>query len=124
MLRAPTLPPCDGRVRRPLVVAAVLVLFALASIDCLNLIQSDTWSDLSQAPHMAAVSHAKEAGARPAAKRLDLDTVAVLTDALGLLLVVAVGVLAGALPMVDAKGARRRERERAPPGRPARPGIA
>lgn len=38
---------------------AVLTLTSLITFDCLNLLHSDSWSDLSQAPHLAAVNQVK-----------------------------------------------------------------
>jgi hypothetical protein len=39
---------------------ALLVLAALISIDCLNLIQSEAWTDLTRSPHLAAVHRVKD----------------------------------------------------------------
>jgi hypothetical protein len=120
---APVPPPAERQVRRPLLLAAVLVLLALVSIDCLNLTQSDTWSDLSQAPHMAAVSRTRETGGRTTAASLHVDRAAVTTEAHRPLPLVAVGAPAGDHTAPGAGGARRRERERAPPAPPLPPGT-
>lgn len=42
--------------------AAFLALTALITLDCLNLIQTEAWVDLSQAPHLNAVSRTKDGG--------------------------------------------------------------
>lgn len=44
---------------RLLAALAVVTLTSLVTFDCLNLLHSESWSDLSQAPHLAAVTQAK-----------------------------------------------------------------
>ena len=54
---------------RTALAVALLALFALVSIDCLNLIQSEEWVDLSQAPHMFAVQRVKDGDHHPQPSR-------------------------------------------------------
>jgi hypothetical protein len=51
-----------GSNSRRLVAVALLALAALVSIDCLNLVQSEAWTDLTRAPHLAAISRVTDGG--------------------------------------------------------------
>jgi hypothetical protein len=106
------------------VAVALVALFALVSLDCLNLIQSDAWTDLSQAPHMAAAfSHGATSGARTV-KTVDAGAPARGPEATGLVVLVLVWMFVEGVEIVHGRAARRRERGRAPPAPPLRPGVA
>jgi hypothetical protein len=105
--------------RRIVLAIALLALTALIDIDCLNLIQSEEWVDLSQAPHMAAVHRAPGAGQQRTARHDERDLVTVVLPGL-----VALPV-AGALwriisrrTIVRSTRPRFRPRLRAPPASP------
>jgi hypothetical protein len=110
---------------RPLLAAAFVVLVALVSIDCLNLIQSEAWTDLSQAPHMAAVHRAHETGGRqthdPGSARF---SAAVVPSPIDTAVVAEVWIVAEQPASVHTSGLGRRERVRAPPASPVRPGTS
>jgi hypothetical protein len=105
--------------RRIVLAVALLALTALIDIDCLNLIQSEEWVDLSQAPHMAAVHRAPAASQQRTTRHDDRDLLTVLLPGL-----VALPV-AGALwriisrrTIVRSTRPRFRPRLRAPPASP------
>jgi hypothetical protein len=50
--------------RRTFVVVALLALALLLCLDCLNVVQSESWPDLSRAPHMAAITRNLNDGAQ------------------------------------------------------------
>lgn len=110
---------------RPFVIAALVGLFALLSIDCLNLIQSNAWTDLSQAPHMAAAfSRAPNGDGSRAARSGETGAAAPWPVPSLFVVVVVAWLLTDRVQIVHGPGARRRERERAPPASPVRPGVA
>jgi len=58
----PTPGPRRRSTPRAVLAAAFLTLAALITLDCLNLIQSEAWVDLTQAPHLNAINHTKPSG--------------------------------------------------------------
>jgi len=104
------------RVRRSRIAVALLALTALVCIDCLNIIQSEAWTDLSRAPHLAAVSRAKDAQ-RPVAQRRVAPSplAATLPAPLDLLVVCLVCGLALELARLPRVRLRVRQPSRAPP---------
>jgi hypothetical protein len=54
------------RARVAVAAVAIVVLGALVVIDCLNLIGSETWDDLSRTPHLNAVHRPRELASAPA----------------------------------------------------------
>jgi hypothetical protein len=110
--------------RRLLAVLAVLTLTSLVTFDCLNLLHSDSWSDLTQAPHLAAVNAIK-AGTKESPGTTSARSSSAVVPAALLLLVVWLGLgWADGLVTTTARRPRLRRRGRAPPAalasRPAR----
>jgi hypothetical protein len=65
------------------VALAGLVLAALVGVDCLNLSQSEAWTDLTRAPHLAAVSRSASAGAHTLTTRTAPNPIATVVAAVG-----------------------------------------
>ncbi|HEV7758511.1 MAG TPA: hypothetical protein VGO78_05965 [Acidimicrobiales bacterium] len=105
--------------RRIVLAVALLALTALIDIDCLNLIQSEEWVDLSQAPHMAAVHRAPAAGQQRTTRHDDRDLLTVLLP--GLVALPVAGALWRVISrrtIVRSTRPRFRPRLRAPPASP------
>jgi hypothetical protein len=108
--------------RRQLLLTLALALAALICIDCLNLTQSEAWSDITRAPHLAAVRRATDTDAHRVVNRLDPDPVgAVLPATIAVWVAwLLVGVAVGSASLVSARP-RFRQRKRAPPAPPVQP---
>ena len=108
------------RARRLVAAVALLTVGALFAFDCLNLLQSDSWADLSRAPHLAAVSQGKAEPEVSPADHAPSRAAAVVPAALTLLVVWLLWAIAGGLTTVRlAPGVRRRPTGRGPPARAA-----
>ena len=103
------------RARRSRIAIALLALAALVCIDCLNVIQSEAWTDLTRTPHLAAVSRAKD-GHKPVVLKATPNPLAATVPA-PLDLVFVCLVLGIGLEVARAPGVRLRLRQpsRAPP---------
>ena len=101
---------------RVVLAAALLVLAALITLDCLNLIQTEAWVDLSQAPHLNAVSRSKADGSHNSYGADDLVPLATVPS-VPVVLFVAFLVLEVAERVVPLRSTRHRFRPRlrAPP---------
>ena len=105
--------------RRRLLLTLALVLAALVCIDCLNLTQSPAWSDITQAPHLAAVRRATDTDAHRLVKQADRDPVGVVVPTpIAVCLACLLWGLAGSSPYMLSARPRFRRRLRAPPAPP------
>jgi len=107
-----------ARGRRLLAAVALVTVGALFTFDCLNLLQSDSWADLSRAPHLAAVSQGKAGPAVTPADHAPSRLAAVVPAALALLVLWLLWGIARERSAVRlAPGVRRRPTGRGPPAR-------
>jgi hypothetical protein len=125
MIASPGAGPGKSMVpRRAVLAVALLALTALVSIDCLNLIQSEEWVDLSQAPHMAAVDRAPSEGHQRPTRHDSHNVVApVLSGLVALPLGGLLWRLLSRRTVVRSARPRFRPRLRAPPTAPVLLGM-
>jgi hypothetical protein len=110
-----------GRRRWFLAAVALLVVGTLVTFDCLNLLHSDSWSDLSRAPHLAAVSQGKASAGDPRVDHTAYPVSAVVPAAVALFAVWLLwGIATEQAPTRRAAGVRRRHAGRSPPARVVR----
>jgi len=104
--------------RRLLAVVALLTVSTLVTFDCLNLLQSESWIDLSQAPHLAALSQGKAGPVVSPGHDTPNPSPAVIPAALTLLVVWRLwGRAAERRAATLAPAVRRRHAVRGPPAR-------
>jgi hypothetical protein len=103
--------------RGAVVAGALLVLTALVSIDCLNLIHSEAWADLTRVPHLAAVHRGPDGGTHKLTRQSAADPlVAVVPAQIDLRVVIALWELVVLVSLVALTRPRFRPRLRGPPG--------
>lgn len=116
--------PLSGS-RRLLAVVALLTVGTLVTFDCLNLLQSDSWADLSRAPHLAAVSQGEDGLDDPPVRQTSSAGWAVPDTVTLFVLWIPCGTGREEPVTRLAAGVRRRSAGRGPPARavslPARP---
>lgn len=110
-----------SRRRWLLAAVALFVVATLVAFDCVNFLRSDSWTDLSRAPHLAAVQQGKAGASDPAVDHTAHPVPAVVPAAVALLAVWLLwGIASEQAPTRRAAGVRRRHAGRSPPARAVR----